>query len=108
MDRLFLTIAAIITFVAIAFAQTDSYPHETRAGLTGPALEMESIDVSSTDDTPDKVCRAVLIGTAGDLTLQLRDDSSSSTATLGQGIHSLRAKKFFNSGSTASGIFCLR
>lgn len=51
---------------------------------------------------------AVLIGTAGNLKVDMAGTGTGLTLALAAGIHRLRITKIYNTGTTAAGVFVLR
>ena len=59
---------------------TDSFK-ERRKDLESPCDSAESIDASASDDTLTNVSRAIYVGTGGNLSVQLADNTSEVTFT---------------------------
>ncbi len=96
---------------------TDPFPNPATAGATAWGIPIDSaathaiaITPSDTDDLAT-VCRAVYVGTTGDLVVTLRDDTGGTsvkfTAVPAGALLSIRAKRIWSTGTTASTIVAI-
>lgn len=77
-------------------------------GPDWPATKARAVTPNNSTDLPDGICRALFIGTAGDLVLiAAEDDDAVLLPGVGAGVLPVSTKRVLASGTTASGIVAL-
>ena len=75
-------------------------------GLIGPAAQLRPIAKSDTQDLPNGVCRAVLVGTAGSANLIDAFGATQSNVPLQQGYNPIGVTRILT-GGTADNLWAL-
>ncbi len=74
---------------------------------TGTGRDARSVTLSDTELVPNGVCRALYVGTTGDVKVTTADDTDVTFTAVPVGILPVQAKRVFSTGTTASNIVAL-
>lgn len=75
---------------------------------TFPIRRLLAVDLSSTDQTPDVICRSFFVGGAGNVVVIGADDSAAVTIISGANqYHPIEVKTFVKTGTTATSIVAM-
>ncbi len=79
-------------------------------GPDWPATRLRAVTPADGTDLPDGICRALFVGTSGDIVMIAGEDEVGDTVTLpgvAAGILPVSTKRVLATGTTASGIIAL-
>lgn len=81
---------------------------ENEIGRLGSATGIIAVDVSAADQTLTKTSRAIMVGVAGDVAVQMIDGTTGTLPALNPGtVYPIAATKIVKIGTTATGIKAL-
>ena len=78
-----------------------------RPGLSSPIDRFEAVTPDDAADLPGGLCRAVYIGTGGDMVVQDRHGTELTLTVLDGAVLPFRLARVLDTGTTASGIVAL-